>query len=49
LRNFRLEVLTKFLIQKKKQRNIEEQDKEETRHFVNVGRIDRSVEEWEIE
>ena len=27
----------------------EEQDKEETRHFVNIGGIDRSVEEWEVE
>lgn len=27
----------------------DEQDKEETRHFVNIGGIDRSIEEWEIE
>lgn len=27
----------------------EEQDKEETRYFVNIGGIDRSVEEWEVE
>jgi hypothetical protein len=26
----------------------EEQDKEETRHFVNIGGIDRSVEELEV-
>jgi hypothetical protein len=25
-----------------------EQDKEETRHFVNIGGIDRSVEELEV-
>jgi hypothetical protein len=26
-----------------------EQDKKETRHFVNIGGIDRSVEEWDVE
>jgi hypothetical protein len=25
-----------------------EQDKKETRHFVNIGGIDRSVEEWDV-
>ena len=27
----------------------EEQDKEEIGHLVNIGGIDRSVEEWEVE
>jgi hypothetical protein len=26
-----------------------EQDKKETRHFVNIVGIDRSVEEWDVE
>jgi hypothetical protein len=38
-----------FDSKEKAEKYSEEQDKEETRHFVNIGRIDRSVEEWEIE
>jgi hypothetical protein len=35
-------------IEKAKQYS-EEQDKKEIRHFANIGGIDRSVEEWEVE
>ena len=38
-----------FDSKEKAEKYSEEQDKEETRHFVNIGGIDRSVEEWEIE
>jgi hypothetical protein len=38
-----------FDSKEKAEKYSEEQDKEETRHFVNIGRIDRSVEEWDIE
>ena len=38
-----------FDSKEKAEKYSEEQDKEETRHFVNIGRIDRSVEEWEVE
>jgi hypothetical protein len=34
---------------KKAQQYSEEQDKEEIRNFVNIGGIDRSIEEWEVE
>jgi len=27
----------------------EDQYKKEIRHFVNIGGIDRSIEEWEVE
>ena len=27
----------------------DEHDKKEIRHFVNIGGIDRSIEEWEVE
>jgi len=33
----------------KAQQYSEEQDKEEIRNFVNIGGIDRSIEEWEVE
>ena len=26
-----------------------DEDKKESRHFVNIGGIDRSVEEWDVE
>ena len=26
-----------------------DEDKKESRHFVNIGGIDRSIEEWEVE
>jgi hypothetical protein len=26
-----------------------EQDKKETRHLVNIGGINRSIEEWDVE
>lgn len=35
-------------IEKAKQYS-EDQYKKEIRHFVNIGGIDRSVEEWEVE
>ena len=38
-----------FDSKEKAEKYSEEQDKEETRHFVNIGGIDRSVEEWEVE
>lgn len=38
-----------FDSKEKAEKYSEEQDKAETRHFVNIGGIDRSVEEWEIE
>ena len=38
-----------FDSKEKAEKYSEEQDKKETRHFVNIGGIDRSVEEWEIE
>ena len=34
---------------KKAQQYSEEQDKKEMRNFVNIGGIDRSIEEWEVE
>ena len=34
---------------KKAQQYSEEQDKEEIRNFVNIGGIDRSIEEWKVE
>jgi hypothetical protein len=37
-----------FDSEEKAQRYSEEKDKEEIRHFVNIGGIDRSVEEWEV-
>ena len=27
----------------------EDQDKKEIRHLVNIGGIDRSIEEWDVE
>jgi hypothetical protein len=33
----------------KAQQYSEEQDKKEIRNFVNIGGIDRSTEEWEVE
>ena len=33
----------------KAQQYSEEQDKEEIRNFVNIGGIDHSIEEWEVE
>ena len=45
----KIEELQVFDSKEKEEKYSEEQDKEETRHFVNIGRIDRSVEEWEIE
>ena len=36
-----------FDSKEKAEKYSEEQDKEETRHFVNIGGIDRSVEELE--
>jgi hypothetical protein len=38
-----------FDSKKKAKRYSKEQDKEETRHLLNIGGIDRSIEEWEIE
>jgi cytidylate kinase len=35
-------------IEKAKQYS-EDQYKKEIRHFVNIGGIDRSIEEWEVE
>ncbi|HZB17262.1 MAG TPA: hypothetical protein VE445_08855 [Nitrososphaeraceae archaeon] len=38
-----------FDSKEKAEKYSEAQDKEETRHFVNIGGIDRSVEEWDVE
>ena len=38
-----------FNSKEKAEQYSEEQDKEEIRHLVNIGGIDRSVEEWEVE
>ncbi len=38
-----------FDSEEKAKRYSEEQDKEETRHLLNIAGIDRSIEEWEIE
>ena len=48
-RNTNQQVVDKFFDSKEKaEKYSEEQDKEETRHFVNIGRINRSVEELEV-
>jgi hypothetical protein len=38
-----------FDSKKKAKRYSKEQDKEETRHLLNIAGIDRSIEEWEVE
>jgi hypothetical protein len=38
-----------FDLVEKAQQYSEELDKEEIRNFVNIGGIDRSIEEWEVE
>jgi len=38
-----------FDSKEKAEQYAEGQVKEETRHFVNIGGIDRSIEEWEVE
>ena len=48
-RNTNQQVVDKFFDSKEKaEKYSEAQDKEETRHFVNIGGIDRSVEELEV-
>lgn len=38
-----------FDSKEKAKRYSKEQDKEETRHLLNIAGIDRSIEEWEVE
>ena len=38
-----------FNSKEKAEQYSEEQNKEETRHLVNIGGIDRSIEEWDVE
>jgi hypothetical protein len=38
-----------FISKEKAEQYSEDQDKRETRHLVNIGGIDRSIEEWDVE
>ena len=38
-----------FNSKEKAEQYSEDQDKQETRHLVNIGGIDRSIEEWDVE
>ena len=38
-----------FSLKEKAEQYSKEQDKKETRYFVNIGGIDRSIEEWDVE
>lgn len=38
-----------FNSKEKAEQYSKEQDKKETRHLVNIGGIDRSIEEWDVE
>jgi hypothetical protein len=38
-----------FNSKEKAEQYSEDQDKKETRHLVNVGGINRSIEEWDVE
>ena len=38
-----------FNSKEKAEQYSKEQDKKETRHLVNIGGINRSIEEWDVE
>jgi hypothetical protein len=38
-----------FNSKEKAEQYSKEQDKKEIRHLVNIGGIDRSIEEWDVE
>jgi hypothetical protein len=38
-----------FNSKEKAEQYSEDQDKKEMRHLVNIGGIDRSIEEWDVE
>ena len=38
-----------FNSKEKAEQYSKEQDNKETRHLVNIGGIDRSIEEWDVE